>query len=220
MNPDKVKIEIFFPVDTLRLEFAGTAALRDAEMFGFYTFTFKLKDAKGNIENVNQQVEIRDAVAPTFETAPPTQFELTPMTKFSYEFPLITEGDLTPATAIITMSAGLETSLSVVQTRNEDNMIQITATYEGEVDITTTEEQATSLFVKVRLIDEASIGYTDYEINIKVNPIFTTELQSEFQVYSGVPKLLCTIPDMYGSIGFKSLNFTTDPIELRAGFTI
>ena len=53
MNPDKVKIEIFFPVDTLRLEFAGTAALRDAEMFGFYTFTFKLKDAKGNIENVN-----------------------------------------------------------------------------------------------------------------------------------------------------------------------
>ena len=204
----------------MKLEFGGTAALRDAEMFGFYTFTFTFKDVKGNTEEIEQQVEIRDAVAPKFETAPPTQFELIPMTKFSYEFPLIIEGDLTPATAIITMIAGLETSLIVVQTKNEDNMIKITATYEGEVDITTTDEEATSLFVKVRLIDEASIGYTDYEINIKVNPIFTTELQSEFQVYSGVPKLLCTIPDMYGSIGFKSLSFTTDPIELGAGFTI
>ena len=36
----------------MKLEFGGTAALRDAEMFGFYTFTFTFKDVKGNTEEI------------------------------------------------------------------------------------------------------------------------------------------------------------------------
>ena len=112
-------------MDTLNLEFGGTEIFRDENKFGDYTFVFTITDTKGGETEIRQSIKIKDAIAPTFASTPSSSFDIMQRTPFSYTFPQITEGDLTPAKATIEVTSGLDSSLLVTQSLDGSNQIVI-----------------------------------------------------------------------------------------------
>ena len=139
-------------MDTLLLEFGGTGVLRDDSMIGDYTFVFTLTDVKGGTATIRQDVKIKEPTAPVFESDVSASLDIMQRTPFTYSFPLITEGDLAPATAPVVVTTGLDASLVATQATNESGQIVITVAYAGGDEIKAYAGQA-GLTVTVTLTD-------------------------------------------------------------------